>query len=594
MSLRRLPACAGLPYEPIARKPKRRTPVIESCALSAHSARPTPTSPKPYAPRAVAERLKHTRDAAALGAIAGVYVLLALILPVGRDFPIGDSWSYSWSAQQLCEYGVVRLGGFVAMTLVGQLLVTAPACALFPFDHQLLNLLTYFLSMLTMMLVYLSLRGLRVGVAPALLGVATVALNPVYLMQSNTYDTEVYFLFASFLGILCLIAWDRDGRTWQIWLAGIAFALAILIRQHAIVFFLGGLVYVLSTRGRRRSLLFPWTLAPIALAGCYLWLNEIHGIPIAFQNHQAALQVRLSDPSTLALESIDGAVQSAHYLGLYLLPLLPILIDRSLTNGDRRWRAVAFAFMLLLIAAGTAGFYLGNQTMPYLPNVVSVNQVLKPFGQSVLPGSVALLLTLTTAGASIVVGIWMLGELRRTVSRPSADNSDLALRRFLVIVAVLLVGFTILNVPRFDRYLIVPLPVLLLLALAGPIRPGRVALGCVIGLPIALFSVYFVEERIRDFECEWRTAEGLVAAGYSPDEIDGGWAFNGWHDYSRAPESSGERITRSRVPVVLVRGMAFPHPLLEHMGSRVCESRWGTQPYEFHVYKRIPQPQVPQ
>jgi hypothetical protein len=180
------------------------------------------------------------------------------------------------------------------------------------------------------------------------------------------------------------------------------------------------------------------------------------------------------------------------------------------------------------------------------------------------------------------------------MTRSSANDPEVGLRRFLLISAVLLVGFTILTVPRFDRYLLVPFPFLLLLGLAGPTRPGPILLGWVIWLPIALFSVYFVEERIRDFECEWRTAGDLLDAGYSPEEIDGGWAFNGWYDYERAPGRSGARLVPARAPVVLVRGMAFPHPQLEHVGSRVCESRWGTQPYEFHVYRRIARGQPPE
>ena len=55
-----------------------------------------------------------------------------------------------------------------------------------------------------------------------------------------------------------------------------------------------------------------------------------------------------------------------------------------------------------------------------------------------------------------------------------------------------------------------------------------------------------VEERIRDFECEWRTAEDLLAAGYRTEEIDGGWAFNGYYDYERAPERSGARSIPAR------------------------------------------------
>jgi hypothetical protein len=532
-------------------------------------------------------------DVAALGAIAVAFMLLAVMLPVGSDFPIGDSWSYSWSAQQLCDHGVVRLGGFVAMTLVGQLALTAPVCALFSSEHQVLNLFTYFLSMLTMMLVYLGLRGLRVGAGPALLGVFTIALNPVYLMQSNSYDTEIYFLFASFLGIASLIAWNRDGRSWQLWLAGSAFVLAILVRQHALVFFLAGLAYVLSTRDRRRSLLLPWALSPLALVLCYSWLVAIHGVPVAYQNHQAALLSRLANPGGLVLESLAGAVRCAHYLGLYLLPLLPILFDRSRERDDRRGRALVYGLVATFIMTGTAALYLGNELMPYLQNVVSVNQVLKPFGESTLPGSVALLLTLTTACAGIVVGFWLCVEAREALARPAANAPDVGLRRFLLISAALLVGFTILTVPRFDRYLLLPFPLLLLLGLAGPIRPGRVLLGWTLSLPIALFSVFFVEERTRDFECEWRAAQDLLAAGYSAEQIDGGWAFNGWHDYERAPKGTGTFRIRPRTPVVLVRGLKFEHPQLEHIGARICESRWGTRPYEFHLYKRIFQGQPP-
>jgi hypothetical protein len=65
-------------------------------------------------------------DALALLLILLCFGLLGVLLPVPADGPIGDAWSFAWSARELAEHRVVRLTDFQAMTLVGQLWLTRP------------------------------------------------------------------------------------------------------------------------------------------------------------------------------------------------------------------------------------------------------------------------------------------------------------------------------------------------------------------------------------------------------------------------------------------------------------------------------------
>jgi hypothetical protein len=522
--------------------------------------------------------------------VAG-FAALGLSLPLGFDFPINDSWSYAWSARQLCELGELRLTDWQAMTLVGQLLLSLPACWLFSADPLVLNLFTGVLSAATAVLFFLVLRLAGAGRGPALLGVAVLVGNPIYLAQSVTFGTEIFFLFAATAGLLALVAWDHSGRGWQLWAAGAAFALAALVRQHAIVFSLAGLA---GLAGRRREgwwPLLPWLLAPLCLGLFYLWLHAFHGVPKAFSWQQADMLERLLDPLRLLRAVFFGSVASLHYLAVFLLPVVPLLWLRRraepLRTGRLGWAVAGTGSALVLV--GTGLLFREGIRMPYLPNIVALPQVLSPLGASAAAPALERALTPATTVCALLLFAALGLALR---AGPGATEPGAGLRRFALLSGLLLLAFSIATGLRFDRHLLLPIPFLLPTLLGGRTARAGAVLGLLLLLPMAVFSWTLVDQRIRRAACTWEAAEALVEAGYRPFQIDAGFAFNGYHFYQELSRRHGAGHAQPWRPEahpgaeLLVRSRPQRANRLEPVDVRHCPNHLGLKRLTTYVYRR--------
>ena len=79
--------------------------------------------------------------------LISVYLgLFCLLSPLQNDFPMIDSWSYSWTAKHLLQTLEWRLAGWSDMSLVAQVAWGALLVRLFGFSFGILSLSTYLLS----------------------------------------------------------------------------------------------------------------------------------------------------------------------------------------------------------------------------------------------------------------------------------------------------------------------------------------------------------------------------------------------------------------------------------------------------------------
>jgi hypothetical protein len=526
-------------------------------------------------------------DALALLAILAGFGLLALLLPVGAAPPIGDAWSYAWSARELAERGALRLTDFQAMSLVGQLWLTRPFTWAFSAEPGVLNALTFAFSAATACVFFGLLRAAGAPLAAAALGVATLVANPLFLAQSMTYDTEIYFLFASGLGALGFVLWLRSGRAWQAVLAGAGFALAILIRQHAIVF---PVAAAATLAWRRRSgergaggtagIVAALAVAPLALAAFYAWLRFEHGVPKAYLLQQAELAQRLEQPAMLAAAAALGAFASLHYLALFVASFLPAL---AFAPPPRRRRLLAYALAAVGVAAGTALLWANGHRMPYLPNLVTLHEVFLPHA---LLRQQALIQVPLTALTALLAAV-LVAELaaRPPRARPGAPAA------FLAVSAALLLGFSIATGIRFERYLLPPLAFLIPLFALAPVSRRALAGGAACSALLGLASLLFVDQRVRFAACEWDAAHAALALEPARADIDGGVAFNGYFSYEeiarRYPHDPRAPWHPALHPgaALLVRPLPLPEHRYELVGRHRCPNRPGLADLELLLYR---------
>jgi hypothetical protein len=533
-------------------------------------------------------------EARAILVILLAFVLVGLLLPVGAEAPIGDAWSYAWSARQLAEHGTLRLTGFQAMSLIGQLWLTWPFAWAFSAEPAVLNAVTFGFSALTACLFFGLLRAAGASQALAALGVAVLVANPTYLAESLTYDTEIYFLFVGLLGSLAFARWLQNGASALLWLSGAAFAEAVLIRQHAIVFPLAALFALWWSRGERRGRLglapaAALALTPLALLGFYAWLQLEHGLPRAFAWQQAELRARLTHPAVFLAYSLNGGLISLHYLALFVAPLLPVLV---LGEAPRRHRPRAYAAAAVVVAVGTGLLWLSGRRMPYLP-LGSLDRILEPL-EVLVSGST---LTRALTGFTALLSFVLIGELSsRGLALRSArvpPSARAAIIAFCSATAALLLGISVTTGLRFERYLLLPLPFLIAVLLGQRAPRAAMACGWLVLAPALGLSLHFVDQRVRATRCEWETARQAVELGYAPFSIDAGFAFNGYYSYERlqrlyAPDSivpwSPERHPRARI---LVRPLLFADAADELLQSHVCANRPGLPDLAYGIFRKV-------
>jgi len=186
------------------------------------SAAPTPTA----------------RRAAALAfpaALAGIWIVMAvLIRPVG-DFPLNDDWSYGKIVRTLVETGRLEYTPWVSMALLTQVLWAALFCLPFGFSHTALRFSTLTLGLAGILGTYCLLRECRLRRSTAFLGALTVAVNPVFFNLSATFMTDVPFFAFAVLSAWLLARALRRGNV-PLAAGGIALACcATLIREVGMI-----------------------------------------------------------------------------------------------------------------------------------------------------------------------------------------------------------------------------------------------------------------------------------------------------------------------------------------------------------------------
>jgi len=539
-------------------------------------------------------------DVVALLSLLTFHLAAALALPLAGDVPLGDAAHYAWSARHWIETGELRISDWPAMSLVGQLWLALPLARVFGPGPAVLGGATFALAAITAVLLYALLRSRGADAFCAWLATSALGANPIWLAQSVTFDTEVYFLFFTLAGLLALARWELRRRPWQLGLACAAIAYAGLIRQHALVLSLGAGVLWWRTSRERRFPLWPWALPVAVLAGYYLWLSEVHGLSKEVTSRQAFLAERALRPWTAAWPLFSDLTASVHYLGLFLLPLLGLASggQSGAAAGGARRNALA---ALALVALATLALALGShpfsheRLMPYVPNIATLGAFVRPVASRlpewVEPRRVQLVLTLVSglAGAAL---------LRRAgVAAAAWSNPFDAL---LLFSALLLVCFGALTGSvSFDRYFLVPFA--LLLPVLAPrlrlTRRGALVAGSLLALEAGL-ALTFVDQRIRVRRCPWELASGLVARGIPHRSIDAGFEFNTYYNYDYYSKRYGRELERPWEPrdapeaewvLSLVPRAEGPLELLE---VHECPNRRGLDPIPLWVYAVRP-PQEP-
>lgn len=485
--------------------------------------------------------------------MVAIWIVVALLIDPRGEFPLNDDWAYAAAVKTLLGGGGIRLSGWTAPNLIAQVFWGALFCLPFGFSFTALRISTLVLGLIGVLAVYGLLREGDADHGTALFGALLLAFNPLYLVLSYTFMSDVPFIAVSVLSFYFLVRGMRKSSGVEM-VAGLLLAcVALLIRQTGLAIFMGFGVAYLAKYGLRLQKVF---LATVSLAGGFavqiLWhhfLTSRHILPALYGGQSTLVLSPRSYVSWHAIKPFAGGlVILSVYLGLFLFPLI-------LWIGPRKLKALCrsrLVSLMTLVFAVMGAYVLRHMRLPLWPNVLYDLGL----GPAILPGALirglpstptagkvfwAVVTFVGFLGSVVLVGATLLaiGKTRKFLPIPAGKRELLVI--LLASGLIYLVPISILTFTGkvFDRYVLflVPLGIVILFLLASDVGLAKAG-SLIISLAAAslilygTFSIAGTHDYLSWNRARWQALNNLeTEQRVRPDEIDGGYEFNGWYLY---------------------------------------------------------------
>ena len=504
--------------------------------------------------------------------------MVGTVNPVG-DFPLNDDWAYGYSVKILLEQGEFRFSDWTATNLIAQVVWGTLFALPFDFSFTALRLSTLTLGWVGLLATYGLLRELRAAPLLAFAAATLVAANPIYLALSHSFMTDVPFVALATLSLYFLLRGLRRESG-----AALAFgfglsALAILTRQVGLCLPLAfGCAYV-AKRGITRRTISLGALPALAGLGLQVtyqqWLTLTLREPANYGNQIRILAEELSTGVWNIVSNFTRiTLYSAIYLGLFLFPLLILLLANKWPTLSRRQRTASALTLGATVGLLLGSLYYRRERMPLWGNILVDHGIgpidLKGVSLPVIPSAIWLVITVVGAvGAALIVYYFGIALLR--IARPYFSGVLVSPHWELVFLCATAViyyaplGFLGLGPFGFyDRYLLFFLPLLAAVAAIflrdhQPVPRKAMAASLLLTGAMALFSTAATHDYLALHRARWQALRQLTHdRGIPPSEIDGGFEFNAWYlfdknydDWRAEPEKSWYWVDRDTYAVTL-------------------------------------------
>jgi hypothetical protein len=493
------------------------------------------------------------------------FAVVVIAIGVHRNIPIIDDWTYAWSVERLLDDGRLEVLDWSAVYPLGHALWGAAWSLVLGFSFATLRLSTLAFSLLASWALYLILRELEASPRIALLGALSVAANPVVLLLSASFMTDMPFVGCTLMALLCYIRAMRRGQVSLLWWGGAWAFAAFLDRQIGILTPLAALPLLVPRPGSP-----PIKRTAVLLALGASWAAMLVGsLAIIALVRPTGEMMKLVDRLVYVIQ-----IPLTRYLiyNLYVLSTiafyaLPALLAMATIRG--LWRRSTLLVLLVILGALMLGL-MGEIPVPLRPGSTwSLDEVGGSRGliNGLPPVSEFTTIAFAVRGAGLLAFALALMSLAKPgrlapLTFQTEDPSRSVLGRLMNAVktipmttrtplVIYLVAYLVLaNILWMynDRYLIVLLPVIVALAL-GVRQPGLEVprLAWTATAIFAIVAVVGTRDALRFNESVRDSWQALVDSGVRPSDIDAGYAWTGWILYAH-PENLSKGLTVRDVP----------------------------------------------
>lgn len=508
-------------------------------------------------------------------ALAVLWVVLVTIAnPVG-NFPLNDDWNYGRTVHTLLTEHKILITQWSLTASVIHWFVGLLFCLPFGFSFDCLRASSIVLAFVAVMCCYILCRQL--GASRVLASAAALVLmtDPLFFNLSLTFMTDVPFLAFAGVSLILLSNILIKRRTGEaIGYGEILFATAVttaacLTRQVGLVIPLGfALVNIASRRppaagGGGNVPGWLATALPLVVAGAAVltfqfWLFREFGTLQCYIVEKAYLQERFSSLVSLLRHTLGAFAQAGIYIGILVLPLLPLVLREFFSRLSKPERTFAIMLIAEFGILMSIGLVFTMSAMPLVDNIffnfglgpltVGLNDVSAPVWPQAPLIAMLALSCLGAFGLSAPLAMAAIAGVRLRKRLPLFDAVGVgAVVGFMLVTLTI---FLIINCGRgfFDRYLLVAMMLVLpCLCSVSRLAPGEetaaaahssaakppvlaAALSLLLLVPFAAFAVGGTHDYMAWNRARWQALNDLTAT-VSPMDIDGGLEFNGWSSY---------------------------------------------------------------
>jgi len=461
-------------------------------------------------------------------------LVIGFVNPVRETASWSDDFAYARMVRHLLDTGEYKLDHFAAANLPVQVYLAASLAKIFGYSLTLLRMSTLLLVFAGLVSFYHLLQDDGTGEFEAGLLSLTLLGSPLVLYLSFTFMTDAQFLSWMLVAVLFYSRGIRHCRLVPMLLGSVAAAAAIGTRQFGVALVAGLMLTWLfrPSRLKKTPLYLTGLILPILAS---LWqvsmgLTQPSATQVARFGHTLAYLHQ--GVAAVFVESVYRLAMLLEYLGLFLLPLIPVLVfpyvqrvraSGAAADGLRRWRGpvLVIAVSILLMGFYALAYYWSNGTlrgvlMPSLGWVLSLRS-----------GVARALLTVatTTCGALLVVAVCA------RYLRPGVWQSLSPGETLLISSSAVMFVLNVLYVQFNDTYLTVYIPGALMAAVKGTPRwPRRWRilhiLACV---PVIALACLWTRSSLVEEEAYWQAAEQIRLRGVMPSQVAVNLRWNGYH-----------------------------------------------------------------
>jgi hypothetical protein len=475
-----------------------------------------------------------------------LWILSILIVNPTGEFPLNDDWSYAIPVKSFIEQGKFKFIEWPAMTLIGHTLAGSLFC-FGKFSFLSLRLYVLLSGFIGIVAVYKIMRELQLQAFAAFLIALVLAFNPLYFSLAFTYMTDVHFFCMAALSSLFFLRILNKGSKVNYIYAIIFSLLSVSIRQPGIVFPAAfAVVNILRQPRNLKTILL--SLFPVFLCSLFLFLYTSMirykiGYPEGGRNsNMELLNMVLADPMEIVKEQFKYFYKIYILLGFFLLPVLLLIIETMFYRKIAKpstgliFRIVILLFIILsailvLYYQGKILFIVGN-----IFNNLGLGPItLYDFyylGLSPVQLPKWFWLICTFVGSSF--GLLMILSTYNSIKKLQGLNNK---EPFLYAFLSFGLYFPLVTVISFyDRYILIPMLMTLIMLVSSDfvIIKNKILRG--IALPMLIvatcYSVFATKDYLSWNRKRWEALNFLThQKKVSPQNIDGGFEFNGWYNY---------------------------------------------------------------